>query len=154
MLFLKKKMFLVSINGNTTGRSAEWICLPCGAAMLQWWLFCIPVMLLCKRQVNEGLTLHASMDGANSENACNQWKQGASALGFTLDQCSKMGNRNLDTREPSKCISLRAATQRPHFEIFPVFMLEATQSWNLLSVPDKPVTCVNGYLASHARQSR
>lgn len=73
--------------------------------------FCIQVMLPCKQQVNEGLTLHDPTERASSENACNQRKQGASALGFTLDQCSKMGKRNLDTGKATKCINLRAAIQ-------------------------------------------
>lgn len=66
--------------------------------------------------------------------------RGASARGFTLDQHSKMGNRNLDTRESAKCIGLRAASQLPHLEAMcPKFMLRAasTESWNLLCVPDK-----------------
>lgn len=66
--------------------------------------FCIPVMLLCKQPINEGLTLHAPMERASNENACNHGKQGASALGFTLDQCLELGNGNLDTREAAKCI--------------------------------------------------
>lgn len=60
--------------------------------------FYIPVMLLCKQQINEGLTLHAPMERACNEIAYNHRKQGASALGFAWDQCSEMGAGNLDAR--------------------------------------------------------
>lgn len=73
--------------------------------------FWIPVMLLCKQQVNESLTLHAPMERASDENACNHWRHATIALGFTLDQCSEMGKRNLDTREAAKCIGIIATTQ-------------------------------------------
>lgn len=33
--------------------------------------FCILVMLLCKQQVNEGLSLHAPMERASNKNVCN-----------------------------------------------------------------------------------
>lgn len=87
--------------------------------------FYIQVMLPCKQQVNEGLTLHDPMERASSENACNQRKQGASALGFTLDQCSTMGNRNLDTGDATKYISLRDAIQLLHLDVFPIFTPKA-----------------------------
>lgn len=100
--------------------------------------FCIPVMLLWKQHINKDLTLHTPMERASNQNACNHRKQGASALGFTLDQCSEMGDGNLDTREAVKCIGLVEDTQLAHFLwiMFLLFILEAisTESQHLLSV--------------------
>lgn len=101
--------------------------------------FCIPVMLLCKQRANGGLTLCAPLRGPADENACNHWSQGAGALGFTLDQRSKMGNGNLYTREAAECMGLTAVTQLPHSgAAFATFMLRSTliESWYLLWVPD------------------
>lgn len=106
--------------------------------------FCIPVMLLCKQQVNGGLTLQ---ERTSNENACNKWKQGASALGFILDQCSEMWNRNLDTREAAKCIGLRATTQLPHWETICLKLHQQKADTCCLSLT-KLVTCVNGSLVS------
>lgn len=98
----------------------------CTAAVMD---FAFQSCFSAKQQVNEGLTLHAPMERASNENECNHQKQGAGARGFTLDQCSEVGNRNLDTREAAKCIGESATTQLPHLEAaFLIFMLETTST--------------------------
>lgn len=95
-------------------------------------------MLLCKQQVNEGLTLHAPMERACNEIAYNHRKQGASALGFAWDHCSEMGTGNVDTTRAVKCISLSATPLLGHLEamflIYIFFFARSSGNRKLTSV--------------------